>query len=259
MMGIALQLDIEQVNYMLEHQAKYHSLYPKNIDDGIYIYMIKNKCWTPNLKISIQEIFDDYKKTANNMISHRKKIQNPLETFILWKNIRKTFLQSNNLGFEDYMEILLDNIDKGHKELIECIENLLYIQKVNVTALCTTTGNGSQIYARQIRNLKNKGTIPSREFLIVLGIKLELSVDGIDKLLDLAGMIPLYSRDSLESYIRHCIETLMVESPNSFFDLEHNTALPDNILLEEYMFEKLNTKKDIFKSNKEYKKIMKLL
>ena len=53
-------------------------------------------------------------------------------------------------------------------------------------------------------------------FLVALGVHLEMDKDDINKMLDLAGMAPLYAKDRLEASIVFLLEELYCEMPSVF-------------------------------------------
>lgn len=60
----------------------------------------------------------------------------------------------------------------------------------------------------EISYLRTEGRIPSRETLIALGVLLDEDVDGINNLLDIAGMEPMCARRGVEAALRAALQKM---------------------------------------------------
>ena len=67
-----------------------------------------------------------------------------------------------------------------------------------------------------MRDLENDHTLPSRLFLIALGIHLSMNTDQLNTMLELAGMGPLCPKDRLEGTIVFYLEELYCQFPTFF-------------------------------------------
>ena len=124
----------------------------------------------------------------------------------------------NQEDFDSTMREIIPSVVDGYSKLIRFIEQQMEKNGNSISEFDFQNDKEkiSQIYYREIRNIKNKQKIPTRIFLISLGIHMNLPVDKINELLDYAGMMPLYSKDVLESRLIFYLESLYINNPSYF-------------------------------------------
>ena len=118
-------------------------------------------------------------------------------------------------------------------------------------------------YYRRLEALRNEFEIPSRAFLIALGIHLEMNVMEIDRMLDLAGMAPLYSKDTVEGRLRFYLEMYQIENPELFadgaMDLRLGSYKEQDITLVKCIYKKMKRDQRQCKDEQIWKDIIELL
>ena len=212
-LGMVFGMTREEIDYMLMHEARFHKLYPKSYEDAIWIHMIEHNGWEKDVPIPV--VYDAYQKRYQDLYKayqKRNDIQAPLETQIaLWK-------LKDTVEFDQAMKEIIPSITDGYRKLIDFIE-----QQMRKTDTCISKfdfqndkNSVSQIYYREIKNIREEQKIPSRIFLIALGIHMNLNVEKINELLDYAGMMPLYSKDILECRLIFYLENLYLCHPSYF-------------------------------------------
>jgi hypothetical protein len=205
--------------YILDHLTNYHVLYSKNVQDAIWIYIIEHNKWNPDLGQSIKETFVEYHE---RFLDLQKKYNEERQDVQKYNTPNMLTALKTRESFDDIMLELIPNLVDGYQKLISYIDYVIKTSGLEISTFYYTDNptNKAQIYYRNLRNLKKKQVIPSREFLIVLGLQLELSSEGIGKLLNYAGMIPLYSKNILEGKILYHLEELYSKYPSIFFDYD---------------------------------------
>lgn len=237
-LGILLEKSLGDVNYMLSHEAGSYQLYPKNAEDAIWIYMIQHKTWKKGCGQSVKEMFEVYKKKYQKLC--KEYIEKPLSQgteVILEKIVAMDH-------FEQLMGEIIPEMTAGYRRLIAYIEEMTEKSGLSVASFCYQGDPGArrQMYYRELRKLKNDCEVPSRMFLIALGIHLGLTVPGINHMLQEAGMIPLYSKNSLESRLIFYLEDLYLKQPVWFTDYDFEGKCCDETdggSVAEYLYRKL--------------------
>lgn len=212
-LGIVLAMSHEEIDYMLMHEARFHKLYPKNCKDAIWIYIIEHNVWDGKEPVKI--LYYEYKIRFDKLYEayvQGKVQEDSFETRIVLMKLK------NQEDFDSTMREIIPSVVDGYSKLIRFIEQQMEKNGNSISEFDFQNDKEkiSQIYYREIRNIKNKQKIPTRIFLISLGIHMNLPVDKINELLDYAGMMPLYSKDVLESRLIFYLESLYINNPSYF-------------------------------------------
>ena len=134
---------------------------------------------------------------------------------------------------------LLDYIEGRFVRTLECqrgrmlpseMENCRSNRKLTANYLFREDATFLNMYYKRRHKMKKYHKLPSRLFLIALGLRLALPLEEINRLLSLAGMSPLYAKDRLEGTIIFYVNKLMLYHPALFFyadpeDREANAKL----------------------------------
>lgn len=206
-----LGLNAEQTDHLLTSKANYQKLYAKNLDDLIWIYILKNgPCKYPDREFS--ELKNTYLMFADGE-----------DEFTTGKDDIKTdyvgdIVSSveNKEKFIFYLNMFTPAFKNGYRKLSEHIDSLFAYKGASANTLFADKPAFLKLHYSQIEQLK-KHECPSRTYLLVLGIHLGLSTDGINELLDMAGMGSISGKDKLEAAIYYFLEELNVYSPDAFF------------------------------------------
>lgn len=212
-LGIVLGMTHEEIDYMLMHEARFHKLYPKNSEDAIWIYLIEHQIWKQ--KEPVKVLYYAYKGRYDKLYEtymHGTVQENSLKTQMALITLK------DQEDFDNAMRAIIPSVADGYGKLICFIDQEMKKNGISISEFDFQNNKEqvSQIYYREMRNIKNKKKIPSRIFLISLGIHMNLPVDKINQLLDYAGMMPLYSKDVLESRLLFYLENLYINNPSYF-------------------------------------------
>lgn len=260
MLCMMLGMSVEETNIVLMRWAKFQKLYSKHPADAIWIYLIEKGCIT----MPAQTFHDYWEQYLSLSSGYRKKnsIDNILDTDIALGVVKEfadftidsteALSAENDVEFKKMMEELIPSFEKGYQKLMKLIDSyfvdieelddrLLGMEKLErrhgmkkntPNILFGEDKKWLDLYYRKIRELKKKHSIPSRTFLIALGLRLSLDTDQINQLLECAGMGKLCPKDRLEGSIVFYLEELYCNFP-SFFN-PHQLCVDSEFELRDY-------------------------
>lgn len=255
MLAMMMSLTVEETNDLLMRWAKFQKLYSRHPEDAIWIYLLeKGGSRHP------AQLFADYYAVYQNLYQDYLKQQaeperaaSDLDTRIAHQLVRNAAAESdatndavNDLRFILLFQTLLPSFQQGYQKLLDYID--LYFpdleaeedRKLGLEDLVQRTGGKltlNQLFAgnpacldryyTKLRKLRKQHRIPSRSFLIALGIHLGMATDQLNHLLDLAGMGPLCPKDRLEGTIVFYLEELYCQFPTYFYHPEQLQISPE--------------------------------
>lgn len=232
--GMALSMDLDEVNRMLQRYGKYPKLYVKNLNDAVCIYVIK-KCKENggnsqyagypygHVEVLLKKITDNYGEMVKeaNFANYYKT--NKVETDVLQKQTDDEFLEFIDMNRALFMSKSYIKL----QELIDEFVSIQYIapesidnkkQRVTVHAL-VTSGILNNGFENILTNLKAQDSVPGRIKIIALGIRFNLTTEMIDKLLELAKMEPLCAKDAVELVLIYAVRHAHLYDPTMEYDV----------------------------------------
>lgn len=239
MIAAILGLDVMQTNELLMRWAKYQRLYAKHPEDAIWIYILRNGgSYHPKALFDAywevyEEIRDEAKPWKNSGQSFETQF---VEAQLLGGQCRKGVKPREDMKFRELLRRNLPAYRDGYQKLIDYIEGqfvrlcdgqagrltqeekdeLRENLKVTPRAMFQDSKHYLVTYYNRMRKLKNNHVVPERSFLISLGIRLAMSTEQINEMLELAGMAPLCAKDRLESALIFYLEELYLHFPSFF-------------------------------------------
>lgn len=257
MLAMLMGLSVEQANDMLVRHAHYQKLYSKNPDDAIWIYLLERggspepkelfasyKAQYERMKEAyiapIREklamdtgiAYDHIKRVAKggsvNTIYDREFTQMMRDLMPAFERSYQKLLAYIELHFP-YLE-REDALDQGLVELEEELRRKKrrrfgwgrgekqrgYMDKRSSPNEMFDLKYTKKYY-RAYKQIEDDHSVPSRTFLVSLGVRLNMSIQQINKMLDLAGMGPLCAGDRLEAAIIYYLEELDCQIPTYFY------------------------------------------
>jgi len=221
-LAILFGFDINTTDWLLTEFGKCERLYSKNINDAIWMFVInKNHVSNrPNREKTPMQDFIDFKKTAASVfddIDNWKEIDKNTAPVLDTLVMKQDFSYIHN---ETEFMIALHGAIPGfitqNVKLHDYILQLIKKRKQTANKLFEDNPNFKTYHYRQISRLE-EGRAPDRHYLIKLGLKLNMTGDEINALLDRAGMAPLCGNDVTETAIFYILEDLNCNYPNIFF------------------------------------------
>lgn len=251
MLAMMLGLSVQDTNYMLMRWAKFQKLYSRNPEDAIWIYLLERGGSMKPYKL-FHEYYAKYLELYQAYLADMDKKQQFMTTDVAFHHIvdyahrsSESTEQSNSaerdIKFIAMIKSLLPSFESGYQKLISYLESMFYDtgeeddvilgledcnakrhkQKNTPNTVFQNNRGWLDLYYRKIRELEKKRRIPSRAFLICLGLHFTMDSDQINALLNLAGMGPLCPKDHLEGSVIFYLEELYCQFPAFFFQPEY--------------------------------------
>lgn len=202
--GMVAGYDIATINSFLKRWG-YSELYAMNLEDSIYIYMLNSK-----------EIETCYQ----NFLYIRKAIENLLFESVNGEELAFTstemFLMNlmRTGSLEEFLAFARKNAETFSKQYLKLYD---YVERYIQKNIESSGDSKFSIYALQNENewsaslrrcvseIKNHKWYPQRSKLISLGIHLNMNLDEINEMLELAHMEKLYAKNPFESAIIYAL------------------------------------------------------
>lgn len=220
-LGFGIGMSLEDINDLLQRYGKYPKLYAKNIEDALYIYGLthdKTFAETESLAKKLLAYFD--------VLSERPQaadISDPESTQGFQARIAQLNKEDDLLGFIDEHKAVFDSV---YERLTAYIDMFINERTINYTgtdeSLSLNSLLGGKIenplvvgyFNDMVSALRTRKVIPNRLRLVALGVHLEMTVDELDKLLELANMERLCPKDKVECAVIYAIESLLLNDPD---------------------------------------------
>lgn len=209
--GFAAHYDLEQMNYFLQRYGGCNKLYPKCLEDSVYIFVL-NSDTIEHTYQSCQSIIDLLK--AELTTTEDEDQSESFETMALLESLSSLSTLPEMLSFvADNTSVYRDQYSKLYTYVDEFIEkNLLSdgIEEDNVSNLANSQQWSSSL-RHCVSEISQKKWYPNRNKIISLGIHLNMDVDQINKMLELAQMEGLCAKNSFENAIIYALENAQLE------------------------------------------------
>jgi len=222
-LGFGTGMPLEDINNLLQRYGKYPKLYAKSVEDAIYIYAL-----THDKTFFEAEALSDRVVEYYSLLS---EIQAPVNmgdleaTTRVQERIIELNKEDDLLGFIDEYKGVFDGVYGKLTAYIDSyVDNLTRNYAGSNENLTLNSLLGGKIsnplvvgyFNDMVSALRTRKIIPNRLRLVALGIHLEMSVDEIDKLLELANMERLCPKDRVECAVIFAVENLLL---NDYDDL----------------------------------------
>ena len=207
--GFAANYNLEEMNNFLERFGRCQRLYARNLEDAVYIFVLKSS-----------DIEHRYEKCEMIIDLIKKEMQ---ESFIEEKMLYETSEVLSNIINLRSMEALVEFI-KINAGIFSNQYNKFYAfveMYINLNCIGDTTdkNNISFMMADCSPSLKfcvydivNHKWYPKRNKIISLGIYLNMSAEQINEMLRLANMEELCAKNPFENSIIYALESAMLEN-----------------------------------------------
>ena len=228
--GFAAHYNLDEMNRFLQRYGKYPALYPKSLEDSVYIFVLNSDVY-PHTYAFCQETISRISSKMGKISPSTVQI---CETDVLNEGLMsltsieqlETFISENAASYKNAYE-------KFYKQVIAIlIDNTMTVNiaeaghHLSINNLAVIQGWTSSM--RQcVSAIRKKSWFPLRRKVIALGIHLNLTVAQIDNLLSLAHMETLCGKNPVESAIIFAITEA---------ELNEITKGKEGMLLYEYVY-----------------------
>lgn len=207
--GFAAHYNLKQMNYFLQRYGCVNKLYPKYLEDSVCIFVLSSDCIEHSyqacekvINMIKNEIFDDVPRSEG-----KEYTTSALELDIT--NLRS--LQEMVSFVKEHAQMYKQKYYRLYRYIEDCIQkNLLPDEEDNVSLLASSQQWSSSL--RQcVSEISQKKWYPQRNKIISLGIHLNLDVDQINEMLELAQMEKLCAKTPFENAIIYALENAKLE------------------------------------------------
>lgn len=207
--GFAAGYNLEDMNHFLQRYACCGKLYPRCLEDSVYIFVL-----------SSEELEHTYEFCEEIITMLKNEISEANEN--IGDDIYETkelSIRISNLGsFSKMLEFVQKNASiykQQYMKLYQYIEsfvekNLLGDAEDNVLLLADSQQWNASL-RKCVSEISQKKWYPQRNKIISLGIHLNMNVDQINTMLEYAQMEPLCAKTPFENAIIYALENAMLE------------------------------------------------
>lgn len=223
--GFAAKYSLDGMNYFLQRYGKYPALYPKSLEDSVYIFVLNSDTYPHTYDFCKQTI----KQIKDAILQKNTNGTHVYETDFLRKEIL-------NLTSVDQLESFIEEnaasygsaYEKFYNQVIAILmanavsAGMTYADQPSINGLAEAQGWTSSM-KQCVSGIRCRTWFPFRRKVIALGIHLNLTVSQIDNLLEYAKMEPLCAKNPVECAIIFAITD--AELNNRILDNEDGSML----------------------------------
>ena len=209
--GFAAHYNLEQMNYFLQRYGRCNKLYPKCLEDSVYIFVL-NSDTIEHTYQSCQSFIDLLKVELTT--TEEDNQNESYETIALLESLSSLSTLPEMLAFvAENTSVYRDQYSKLYTYVEDFIQrNLLSdgIEEDSVYNLANSRQWSSSL-RHCVSEISQKKWYPDRNKIISLGIHLNMDVDQINKMLELAQMEELCAKNPFENAIIYALENAQLE------------------------------------------------
>ena len=234
MMAMMLGLNAEQTNELLVRGARYPRLYSRNPEDAIWIYLLErggsdmpaalfDAYW--DIYVQEQDRYDrEQGKAPRRLPKGTVLVHDEITVAARRAKMASVSAAAADRIYRDLVRSHIQDYANGYWRLVEYIDKQFQPFRSSANERWKDHASFHHAYYERMQALRDRRELPSRLFLVALGIHLEMDKDSINKMLDLAGMGPLYAKDRLEGSVVFLLEELYCKMPSVFFKIRTDPA-----------------------------------
>ena len=249
--GLALRYSVLEINRLLNRYGKYSALYPKAWEDAVCMFIINN--YKSDTSVNLVKKYEELKSKYSMVVKGVEEPYNPAAnkngTAAVLRALEKS---KDEEEFDEFMKSHIPSFADSHGKLIKFIDN--FIAAVDERNELQIIGEKSKDYKNknifkkdqdvtvrsgyrrnrrfrtvcdtQLSKLRNHRELPTRKNLVILGIYLNMGLEEVNILLNLANMEPLCPKDTVECMLIYALMTVDVNHPE--YMVEHAIKLRDS-------------------------------
>ena len=209
--GFAAHYNLEQMNYFLQRYGRCNKLYPKCLEDSVYIFVL-NSDTIEHTYQSCQSIIDLLKVELTT--TEEDNQNESYETIALLESLSSLSTLPEMLAFvAENTSVYRDQYSKLYTYVEDFIQRNLLSDGIEEDSVYNLAN--SQQWSSSLRHcvseISQKKWYPDRNKIISLGIHLNMDVDQINKMLELAQMEELCAKNTFENAIIYALENAQLE------------------------------------------------
>ena len=209
--GFAAHYNLEQMNYFLQRYGRCNKLYPKCLEDSVYIFVL-NSDTIEHTYQSCQSFIDLLKVELTT--TEEDNQNESYETIALLESLSSLSTLPEMLAFvAENTSVYRDQYSKLYTYVEDFIQRNLLSDGIEEDSVYNLAN--SQQWSSSLRHcvseISQKKWYPDRNKIISLGIHLNMDVDQINKMFELAQMEELCAKNPFENAIIYALENAQLE------------------------------------------------
>lgn len=209
--GFAAHYDLDQMNYFLQRYGRCNKLYPKCLEDLVYIFVLSSETIEHSYK-SCQSIIDLLKVELTT--TENDDQGESCETMALLESLSSLSTLPEMLSFvADNTSVYRNQYSRLYAYVEDFIQRNLLSDGIEEDSVYNLAN--SQQWSSSLRHcvseISQKKWYPDRNKIISLGIHLNMDVEQINKMLELAQMEELCAKNPFENAIIYALENAKLE------------------------------------------------
>ena len=209
--GFAAHYNLEQMKYFLQRYGRCNKLYPKCLEDSVYIFVL-NSDTIEHTYQSCQSIIDLLKVELTT--TEEDNQNESYETIALLESLSSLSTLPEMLAFvAENTSVYRDQYSKLYAYVEDFIQRNLLSDGIEEDSVYNLAN--SQQWSSSLRHcvseISQKKWYPDRNKIISLGIHLNMDVEQINKMLELAQMEELCAKNPFENAIIYALENAQLE------------------------------------------------
>ena len=209
--GFAAHYNLEQMNYFLQRYGRCNKLYPMCLEDSVYIFVL-NSDTIEHTYQSCQSIIDLLKVELTT--TEEDNQNESYETIALLESLSSLSTLPEMLAFvAENTSVYRDQYSKLYTYVEDFIQRNLLSDGIEEDSVYNLAN--SQQWSSSLRHcvseISQKKWYPDRNKIISLGIHLNMDVDQINKMFELAQMEELCAKNPFENAIIYALENAQLE------------------------------------------------
>ena len=206
-LGFGLSLSVEQTNNLLVRYGGYPALYARDLFDAICIFLLnRGPCSYDTAESLYAQCVDGLCQTGDFLetvyAADRLKKFSSYAEFQQFISAHGELFQNPHNKLREYLSVRLKacGYDPVAEESIS-LHRLFAMNRIPAR------------FEKDVSCLMVHGIVPRRERLIALGVYLDMSVDDLDEMLQLADMEPLCAKNRLECILIYALQQISLAHP----------------------------------------------
>lgn len=203
--GFAANYDLQEMNLFLQRYGKYPALYAKTLEDSVCIFVLSSS-YIPHTYKECEKIIEKIKsemqvEEKTSMSYETSKVLNNIINLSTEMELLE-FIKTNSAVYQD-----------AYRKFYAYVEACLRVnamdwssEKVRSTYSLAEDQKWSSSLRQCISKIHNKCWFPMRRKVILLGLYLNMDLEQINQMLQLAQMEVLCAKNPIEGAIIYAIE-----------------------------------------------------
>lgn len=223
--GMAAQYNRQQMDQLLTRYGQYPKLYPKSLEDCVYIYVINKYAETEALR-EYDLILERIRNRINEGLEKEEKVVEDTSTVLV--NEKLLEVQDE----DDLEKFIAENATAFASAYYKFYAYVKMCVRANYQGYAGSVFElaESQEWSSSLRQcvsaIRQNKWYPTRNKIISLGLHLSMDHDQIDEMLELAHMEPLCAKNIFESVVMFILDDA---SLNNMLDTQSEDYDPDEL------------------------------